>query len=297
MNDFVPVLSDKNVTKIHEIICKNEIDAIVEYGSGASTIYFLDHFKEKNVKFISVENTKFWFYKNIKTVTTKFLCRKILLKQNYWTNSDYQEFWSDQIQPYTRIQEGKPRVERWKRVMELGPFFRFEPDSGSKLQGKLQIFRPIFKILNKFLRTLPRFANEKSTWKTNIENCTFFYELVSPEMKDQFGESPNRDAFVSAGIEHLSDDDKNVLVMIDAGPRHFIVDELIRLLSSKTLHICLFDAYRPEYDEILKKYDGQFYMGNNVLADGTEFYNEVFPNEIKRNSILAKELWYYCLKN
>ena len=60
-------------------------------------------------------------------------------------------------------------------------------------------------------------------------------------MKDQFGESPNRDAFVRAGIEHLTDDDKNVLVMIDAGP-HFIVDELIRLLSARH---CMFAFLMP----------------------------------------------------
>ena len=92
LKDFVPVLSEKNVNKVNEIIDKNEIDAIVEYGSGASTIYFLNRYKEKTIKFISVENTKSWFYKNINTITAKFLCRNILLKQNYWTNSDYQNF-------------------------------------------------------------------------------------------------------------------------------------------------------------------------------------------------------------
>ena len=62
----VPVLSQKNVEKIEGLIADNNIDAIVEYGSGNSTIYFLNKYKDKHIKFISVENTKPWFYKNIK---------------------------------------------------------------------------------------------------------------------------------------------------------------------------------------------------------------------------------------
>ncbi len=294
MREFIPVLSEKNLKKINEIISENSIDAIVEYGSGASTIYFIDHYKKKNIKFISVENTKSWFYENIKTVSTKFMCKNSSLKQRFWTSSEYQNFWSTQNQPYTRIQNGKSRVERWKRIMELGPFFRFESDSGSRFQGKFNIFRPIFKLLNRLLRMLPKFSNENSSWKSEIESLKFFYELVSPSMKDQFGESPNRDVFVRAGIQPLSLNDKNILIMIDAGPRHYIVDEVIRFLGSKELHICLFDAHRPEYNEILNKYDGKFYKGNNKLADGTDFYSKLHPDENYRNSILSKELWYYC---
>ena len=116
-------------------------------------------------------------------------------------------------------------------------------------------------------------------------------------MKDQFGESPNRDSFIRAGLKRIKDNDKNILIMIDAGPRHYIVDELIKLLRFKELHICLFDAYRPEYDEVLDKYDGKFYKGNTFLLDGTDFYKRNYPDEITRDFILNRELWYYCSKN
>jgi hypothetical protein len=175
--------------------------------------------------------------------------------------------------------------------MDMGPFFRFEIDSGSRLQGKLGIFKPIFKLLNRLIRMHPKFANENSFWKTEIGNCKFFYELVSPGMKDQFGESPNRDEYIQAGVKHLTDSEQNILIMIDAGPRHYILDEVLKLLEGKNLHICLFDAHRPEYTEILDKYQGTFYQGSAKLVDGSNFYEATYPDESIRNTILKSELW------
>jgi len=289
----VPVLPQKNVEKIESIISGNHIDTIIEYGSGNSTIYFIEKYKSQNIKFISVENSKNWFYKHIKTIKSRFQCDKNSINRSFWSARDYELFYSAKQHPYTPIQEGKSRVEKWQRVMDLGPFFRFEPDSGSRLQGKLKILRPVFKVINKLLRKLPRYCNENTQWKSKIQNCHFFYELVSPSMKDQFGESPNRDAYVRAGLKSIDSSDTNILIMIDAGPRHYIVDEVIRLLNQKNVHICLFDAHRPEYNEILNKYSGTFYSGCINLMDGTEFYKSIYPNDTKRSFILDHELWYY----
>ena len=290
----VPVLSQKNVEKIEGLIADNNIDAIVEYGSGNSTIYFLNKYKDKHIKFISVENTKPWFYKNIKTICSRFTCRDISITRQYWQSRDYAEFYAAYHEPYTPIKEGKSRVERWKKAMALGPFFRFEPNSGSRFQGKLNILRPVFLAANNVLRKLPKYANEDTSWTATIQNCKFFYELVAPSMKDQFGESPNRETFVHAGLKSLTPADKNVLVMIDAGPRHYIVDEVMGHLKGKTVHLCLFDAHRPEYTEILDKYAGKFYGGNSALMDGTTFYDTVYKDAAERRFILDHELWYYC---
>jgi hypothetical protein len=297
MQHLVPVLSKRNVKNIEKIFAENNIDAIVEFGSGNSTIYFLDKYQDQNIKFISVENHKGWFYSNIQTINSMFSCANIELTRSYWTSNDYKNFLSTHQEPYTQIQDGNSRVEKWKRIMDMGPFFRFEIDSGSRLQGKLGIFKPIFKpifrLLNRLIRMHPKFANEKSFWKTEIENCQFFYELVEPAMKDQFGESPNRDAFIQAGVKHLTDSEKNILIMIDAGPRHYIVDEVLKLLEGKNLHICLFDAQRPEYTEILDKYKGTFHHGTTEKVDGSDLYEATIPDESIRNTHLKRELWVF----
>lgn len=289
----IPVLSQANVRFIEKLINDHPIDAMIEYGSGNSTLYFLDKYQSEGIRFISVENTKYWFYRNIQSIKSKFQCRSISIRRKYWNAQNYKDFFNREQEPYTPIIDGASRVDRWKRAMELGPFFRFEPDSASRFEGKLKRFRPLFVLINRMLRKLPAFRHERTVWNSTIQNLKFHYQLVGPSMKDQFGESPNRDDFVGAGVENLTDRDTTILVMIDAGPRHFIVDEILRLLPEKSVHVCLFDAHRPEYEAILNKYSGQFYKGNTTLLDGTDFYASAYPDAAERDAVLSKELWYY----
>ena len=66
--------------------------------------------------------------------------------------------------------------------MELGPFFRFEHDSTSRVAGKFKYLRSIFKLINYFLRIFPKYKkNEKSRWECEIQNCKFIYHLISLE--------------------------------------------------------------------------------------------------------------------
>ena len=46
-------------------------------------------------------------------------------------------------------------------------------------------------------------------------------------MKDQFGESPNREEYLNAPLESVDQNDRDIMVMIDGGPRHFMVDRII----------------------------------------------------------------------
>ena len=64
----VPMLSKKNVNFIEKTINLKNIDTIIEYGSGSSTLYFIKKLKNKKINFISVENAKFWFYDNFEYV-------------------------------------------------------------------------------------------------------------------------------------------------------------------------------------------------------------------------------------
>ena len=303
LDNFVPVLSEKNVYKVEKIIAKNNIDTIIEYGSGSSTIYFLNKYKSRKIKLISIENTKFWFYRNIYTIKKLFEYGNENLKKNYWSDKDYKYFYSKAHSPYTPIIEGNSRIENWKRIMKLTPLieFRFVRSiiyrTGMNIKnpftGKFKILIPIFILLNKILRKIPKFKNENSQWTITIKDCQFIYNLISPSIKDQFGESPNREEYTISGINSLGKQNNNILVMIDGGPRHFIVDKLIHLLKDKNLHICLFDAYRPEYKKILNKYPGQFYEGNDNLINKSALYDMGTQDEVRKRFILEHELWYY----
>ena len=297
----VPILSKKNVRFIEKIINEKNIDSIIEYGSGLSTLYFIKNLKNKKIKFTSVENTKIWFYKNIKNITKTFTPTNCILNKSSWSGNDYKKFYKTTVEPFGEISKEKSKYKKIIKLLKLGPFYRFEKDGNSKYSGKLfillPIIRPLFIFINSLLQKLNKFNNEKSEWKCQIDELDFTYKLICPTFKDQFAESPNRDDFVYAGIESLKNESKskNILVMIDGGPRHYIVDQIIKKNYRHNIHIFLFDAYRPEYKFIFDKYKGTFFQGEEELVDGTNYYS-IFTEE-KKTSHLAKELWYFNNQN
>ena len=293
MKQYFPTLSSDNVRRVDTLISDNPITTIIEFGSGNSTLYFLKKYKTKQLKFISIETSKVWYYKNIKTIKSLFPYATGALKKVFWNENDYSNFFEKPHEPYTPVHSGTSRLGRWKRSLELGPFFRFEPDSGLKGAGLLpRTLKPLLVYSNKLLRHFSHFKFERSSWVTMIGSIELNYELICPGMKDQFGESPNREAYVQSALNQLSASDSEILVMIDAGPRHFVLDELAKNIKDRTVHICLFDAQRPEYELILSKYNGLYYKGNEILMDGSNFYQKEFPDLGERNKALRKELWY-----
>jgi len=297
----VPMLSKKNVNFIEKTINLKNIDTIIEYGSGSSTLYFIKKLKNKKINFISVENAKFWFYDNIKNITKNFNPKNCTLHKYFWNKKDYKKFYETKNEPFTKIIQGKSKIKKIKQQVKLGPFYIFEKDGNSKYSGKLSflmpIIRPMFFFLNSLLQKFNKFNNEKSEWKCQIDQLEFTYKLISPSCKDQFAESPNREDYVYSGLEILKNDqkNKNVLVMIDGGPRHYIVDQIISKKYNHNIHICLFDAHRPEYEYIFNKYKGTFFDGEEELVDGTNFYS-IFSDQ-KKILHLARELWYFNYQN
>jgi hypothetical protein len=298
----VPILSKKNVEFINSIIDEKKIDFIIEYGSGYSTMYFIKNLKKKKIKFISVENTKTFFYKNIKTLSKEFNPKNCILEKSYWNKEDYEKIYKTSLQPFTKIIDGTSRLEKIKAIVQLGFFYRFSESQNSRLSKILSpinpILRPIYILLNSLLLKLKIFNNEKSKWQCQIDELDFIYKLVSPGVKDQFGECANRDDYVNSGIDFLENENenKNILVMIDGGPRHYILDKILNSKYKQNFHVCLFDAYRPEYKIILDKYKGTFYSGEDQLIDGTNFYS-IFQNEEHKKYRLDKELWYLNYQN
>ena len=294
MKKFQPTLSQKNVAFIDDILKDNNIDLIVEYGSGSSTLYFINQVKHKKCKILSVEVAKRWFFFNIKHIKSFFTVNNSWLERKYWTRQQYKDFTSNHLKPYTPIIEGYSRYDLWTRTLQYGPFIRLHPAHSSKFRFFWNILSPIFLIIAIFLRLFSHFAEEKSKFSCKIEKMTFDYHLITPRMKDQFGESPTRQEYANTGIQEIASGKyRNVLVMIDGGPRHYIVDQIYSSLSIRKnmkVHICLFDAYRPEYTSVLsKRPSGKFYPGNTTLLDGTKFYDETDEAHIHR---MSKELWY-----
>ncbi len=294
-NNPIPILSKKNVKLIEKIIDEKNIDTIIEYGSGSSTLYFIKNLKKKKIKFRSVENNKWWFYENIKNISKTFTPKNCVLNKNYWNKKDYKNFYETSTQPFTEITHKESKIKKIKDRLRLGIFSKYEKYSNSKLSFIYNLIRPLLVFVNSFIQNLNKYNNEKSEWKSEIDELEFTYKLISPAGKDQFGENPNRDDYVDAGIKYLENETKikNILVMIDGGPRHYIVDRIINKKYHHRFHICLFDAYRPEYKKILDKYKGTFFPGEDKLLDNTNFYS-IFPDwEKKFPEWLAKELWYF----
>jgi len=297
----VPALSRPNVLRLLALMTSGKIDTIIEYGSGNSTLYFLDLLRNYPLHFISVENSKRYFFRLVRSIEKTFPRAPQELSRNFWTPKQYSSFLSSSQAPYTPIQEGSSRLHPWKRQMQLGPLSRVESILKGRCGGRLSLFWGIFEQLNKIFRTAyfqkiwrrtPYFANERSIFSSNLGAIRFRYELVSPQIKDQFGESPNRSQYAFAGLRSLEQHNRNILVMIDGGPRHFLVDFLFDNLKNRNVHLFLFDAHRPEYESTLKKHSGQFFPGTLVDANGEDLYSSLIPDRETLAKQLKYELWY-----
>ena len=78
----------------------------------------------------------------IKTIKKIFNPKNSQLNRRYWTSDDYKGFLNTKTLPFTKIIDGRSKIEIWKRYMKLGPFYRFEKDSKSRLAGKLFFLLP-----------------------------------------------------------------------------------------------------------------------------------------------------------
>jgi len=273
-----PTLSQRNTLFIDNILQNNPIDLVIEYGSGLSTFYYINQLRNRKCRFVSVENSKHWFFNNIRLLK-EYNVRDEKLERKFWAKRDYQTFLNGQREPYTPIVDGYSRYNLWVKKLQYGPFVR--------LQRKLRFLSPVFKVVTLLLRRFPYYAEERSSFTCKIGEMDFGYELITPQMKDQYGESPTREEYAQAGTKEIASGKyKNILVLIDGGARHHIVDQIYSAAGNAIIHLCLFDAWRPEYTPILSKRDGKFHKANTILLDGTKFYK---TNQLHR---LRAELWY-----
>jgi hypothetical protein len=276
-----PTLSKKNTILINNLIKDNNINCIVEYGSGNSTLYYLNNIINRPLTFVSIENDKKWFYHLINRLKNN--CSTHDLSIHKWSHKQHINFFNKSpLLPYTSISDGFSKSDSWKNRFFFGPFFKF---------SKIKTLAQIFKFINLHFRLYSHL--EDGTFLADYSNIKFVYKLVPPAIKDQFRESANADNYVNAGLNSIPNDVENVMILIDAGPRHYIFDKAIAQLDKKNLIVCLFDAHRPEYIEIINKYNGNFFRGENQLLDGTDFYSQKYPNLDELELRLSKELYIY----
>jgi len=274
-----PTLSKKNTILIDNYIKQYNINCILEFGSGNSTLYYLKNIINRPLTFISIENDKKWFYHLINELKTSVYSLKI----KKWSHKAHIEFYNlPPASPYTPIQEGFPKFNIWLERFKFGPFFNFR---------KFKIIAPLFKFINIHFRLYTHLEN--ANYLTEVNGIKFIYKLVPPAIKDQFRESPNADSYVNAGFIEIPDNVDNIMILIDAGPRHYIFEKAITELNKNKLIVCLFDAHRPEYEEVLTKYKGEYFKGENQLLDGTDFYSNQYSNKNELEFRLSKELYIY----
>ncbi len=310
--DPCPVLSDNNSEMILKETSKG-YDFIVEYGMGASTLYFLPEAQKHKSQFISVENNFNWFEICIQEIKKQTAFKEISHTNRQWSWNEIKDFIKKPTQ--TDIPDIFKRHSNWADKLSTGPFFRFSPKAHSRFSGKLgplwPILKPIFSLTNKMLYAVrPDNLLQNGEWKGQHKECTLILRNVAPCIKDQFGEATNMMEYIGAGLKDIQkelEEQKNVsaLFVIDGGPRHKIVQEILNLEEQyegfqPTIILC--DASRVFYHDTLnKRSSGKFIAGTNKTLKGDPVETgmsgpnaQFWAGGNKTGDELSKqEVWYY----
>ena len=85
------MLSDNNSKMIFDEM-SNGYDYVVEYGMGASTLYFLPAIEHAKGTFISIENNFDWFDLCVEQVRSQTGFEEKARSENPWSLSDLRDF-------------------------------------------------------------------------------------------------------------------------------------------------------------------------------------------------------------
>lgn len=290
-------MSDNSVQLIIETILKSSSPLyVVEYGSGNSTLYFLENLikNKKSCDFISVEHSSQWYEVVIQEIENAFK-DQIKDVSTYWTHWPFYK--------YARYMLAKNQSELPipRRFLKLSYAKRLMLTSSPKFISKMF-----------FGNTSYHFTNADYT--CSIANTIrLSYRLRWCAFKDQYGESPTKRDGIDAGIEMLintakrSQDDISAIFIVDGGPRADICSKLFNLEENYPnirLNIFLLEAHRLIYNDTLKRRpSGVFVKGSNRNLNGGQVYKK-FKN-VPTNTLLYgkpkpdlsflcdKELWHY----
>jgi hypothetical protein len=291
----VPAISENITTYITEKLKDKNHDFVVEYGSGNSTRYFLAKLLElgKKCTFISVEYQPQWFLELVRII-----------------RSDLKSF---------RISDENFELKQWDYA-KCKRFFYGEnssafdvPNDLKRLPKAKRIFGGPFNITMFLYRLRKRSRPVDGHYRVTIDDSINLQILLRSEwMKDQYGESPIKDEYITAAltpIKHIMPSKKTLTsaFLIDGGPRSDILDAIFKLEDENrnffpTIFLC--DANRSLYAKsIRRRPTGEFLKGSNRTLNGEPLYQNQYSGEkakfffgkeqVSLGELLDKEIWFY----
>lgn len=306
-----PFMSDSTADLFVSTILEDDYDVVVEYGSGGSTIYYLEHLLAARYTgtFVSVEFDSNWYEEVVTRVRQTFSSTGLdneVMNRLPWSDAKIDRYLSldrDHAQPRWDHPESLRRLEAHGRSV-----LRSQLGGASGVPG-----------CPKFLFT-PARPSDAVYHATIGSSLSFLYLLKHEFFKDQYGESPIKHEYISAGLrwpveERLKSESRilRAAFIIDGGPRGEIVDAILDLENTYAHFlptIFLLEGSRCNFHSAThRRVTGRFVAGSNntPLTQLPVYENETPPalfNEVDNLVIFgkadmswqekaARELWFY----
>lgn len=255
---------------------------IVEYGSGASTHYFIGILSRHSLRpnYYCVERSIQWFDFFVSQTNAQ------LISQKQWGLWRYLRFiFLPHPPPYGLPSECRrlPK-QKWRMLLALPKYIisqRRKRAFGELVFGARQ----------------------------NEIELKIFYSYEG--FKDQFGESPNKEIYIKTPLMPIEDALKSgahieLISIVDGGPRRDIVKYLLELSNTYInlkLDLFLLEAGRGWYADLINRYtEGKFVAADlNEKVDGSIYLVEStvrskcdnFSGSGSLQRALQTELWHY----
>ena len=240
-------------------------DCVVEYGSCASTRYWLRLLIEigRQCELISVDHGREWFHQVVAAV--KHDCRGAQLSEERlhlepWPFAKIRQFLNSQNQTSLDIPPDLERLPRMKRVLRARA-------------GRLGLAR---YLVDKTARP----HDGHFTMSIN-DTVRFTLSLRTEMLRDQFGESPGKHEYIRAGLKPIERNLEasklpfRVTFFIDGGPRADIADVILDMEEKYDQFyptIFLWDTQRTfSRRPTSRRKSGYFFDGSTTLMNGEPF--------------------------
>jgi hypothetical protein len=247
----------------------------------------------KKCTFMSIEYNQQWFTELLRVIQsdlkfTRISNEKLELKR--WDDEKCRRFFYGENATALDVPNDLKRLNKAKRIF-AGP-----------LSSKLFLYKLRIK-------SRPLDADYQVTIDGAIN---LLLVLRSELMKDQYGESPIKDAYIGAAIAPIkqilpSCQTLSAAFIIDGGPRHDILDAIFRLEDENenffpTIFLC--DANRSIYTKSLgRRPNGEFWKGSNETLNSKTLYKNQYSGKkanffygkdiVTLDQLLNKEIWFY----
>jgi hypothetical protein len=295
--DPYPTISDNITLLIDNKINELNFDYFIEYGAGNSTRYFLNKMcnAQKKITYISMEYNYNWFLHTVEAIKSDFIKENIKsnsLKLTPWSYGKCKKYFEGKNLDRLSIPENLKRLPKGRKKM-MG-----------KHNSKMLIYR-----FSKYCRP------HDGVFYANIaDTLTLYFYLKRDFMKDQYGESPIKNEYISTPFEIFS---KNLhlgekvtaIFIIDGGPRSDILERILNMEEKydnffPVIYLC--DANKNIYSQQVKRRpQGVYYEGTNKTLDKRVLYEHNAKasaekmkfwygrEDVAINELIEKEVWHY----